>query len=91
MYNKHIEKGIHSLEGLLLKLHLIRRAGSLEKTLMWEKIECKRRGQQKVSWLDSIIDSVDKNLSKLWETVEDGGAWHAVVHGVAQSPTLLSH
>ena len=91
MYNKHIEKGIHSLEGLLLKFHLIQRAGSLEKTLMLEKIECKRRGQRKVSWLDSITDSVDKNLSKLWETVEDGGDWHAVVHGVEQSPTLLSH
>ena len=92
MYNKHIEKGIYSLEGPLLKLHLILRVDSLEKTLMLEKVEGKkRRGQQRVSWLDSITDSMDKNLSKLWETVEDGGAWHATVQGIVQSPTLLSN
>ena len=91
MYNKHIEKGIYLLEGPLLKLHLILRVDSLEKPPMLEKVEGKkRRGQQRVSWLDSITDPVDKNLSKLWETVEDGGAWHAIVQGVVQSPTLLS-
>ena len=60
-------------------------ADSLEKTLMLGKIEGKRRmGWQRVRWLDSITDSMHMNLSKLWETVEDRGAWHAVVHGVAE-------
>ena len=63
----------------------MQRANSLEKILMLRKIEGKRRAQQKIKWLDSITDSVDMNLSKLQEIVEDRGTWHAAVHGVTES------
>ena len=85
----------YSLEGLMLKLqyfgHLMQRADSLGKTLMLGKTEGKRRrGQQRMRWLDSITDSVDMSLSKLWEIVEYRGSWHAAVHGVTKSLTRLS-
>ena len=71
--------------------YLMQRASSLEMTLMLGKIEGKRRrGQQRMRWLDSIADSMDMNLSKLQETVEDRGVWRAAVHGVAKSWTRLS-
>ena len=70
--------------------YLMQRTDSLEKTLMLGKIEGKRRGQQRMRWLNSITDSVGMSWSKLWEIVEERGAWHAAVHGVATSWTRLS-
>ena len=65
--------------------HLTGRADSLEKTLMLGKTEGKRRGQQRMRWLDSITDTMDMNLSELWKTVKDREVWSAAVHGVAKS------
>ena len=87
----------YSLEGLMLRLkpqyfgHLMQTADSLEKTLMLEKIEGERRGQQRMKGLDSNTDSMDMNLGNRWEMVRNREAWYAAIHGVAKSWTQLTN
>ena len=100
-WNQSILKEInseYSLKGQMLKLkfqyfgHLMWRADSLEKTLMLEKAEGRRRrGRQRMRWLDDIIDSMDMSLSKLREMVKDREAWHAILHGITKRQTRLSN
>ena len=92
---KEISPGI-SLEGMMVKLklqyfgHLMRRVDSLEKTLMLGGFGGRRRGRQRMRWLDGIMDSMDVNLSELWELVLGRDAWYAAIHGVTKSRTRLS-